>query len=613
MSDFLVSMDKRYSGKDLLNLVKKPYGRRAPEGKCFDFSWGAIAILNERFADNIFTKGGTVFAWVGDLLTNISDGFLDALIESTTKLRSSKRNTKDCLKSNAVFGKLNGAFAILLADEQGLSIITDFFNFIQVYKGANSRNKLICVGTHPDLVAGISDRGLNIDMVSVGQFLSAGTPTFPNTIHKNVKELGPGRLYKVNLEANKVEIEDFVYWSAPEEMRQGYDEKELSEELASILVSVVRDRCNDKKVGVFLSGGLDSRSILAAVPETVDCMALTFSNYPNRETKIARRVAQCYRRDWTLLIRDKEFLGNCVVDAVKLTGCEYEWINAQSIGLVEDIAKHRVSSILSGTLFDDYFKAHCALDWSYQKRMAGLLPRIYKPKDYEYVGNMSGFGKENLKKEITEQIYCRRKSYCESNSDPGRGSMAEWLELYPFTQDCTIGYWPVERRVLPVRLPAMDRRVLDFAFKCPVELKLGKKIFLMAAKNIYGPGARIPDANDGVRPGSGHWWRLAQRTVCKAGNRATKVFEKLGKEPQVQHSWHDYQKYWRESNRLEELRERYGSNLDQFDGVLFNQSGLELLCRKDIDWHYGFRILQLSIWLDIIEEYKTFSERNGYR
>ena len=35
------------------------------------------------------------------------------------------------------------------------------------------------------------------------------------------------------------------------------------------------------------------------------------------------------------------------------------------------------------------------------------------------------------------------------------------------------------------------------------------------ARRVLGRGSGIPDANDGVRPGSAHCWRLAQRTIRK--------------------------------------------------------------------------------------------------
>ena len=127
---------------------------------------------------------------------------------------------------------------------------------------------------------------------------------------------------------------------------------------------------------------------------------------------------------------------------------------------------------------------------------------------------------------------------------------------------------------------------------------------MMAGKNIYGVGSRIPSANDGVRPGSRHWSRLAQRAVRKIQDCKARCLEKMGRELPVQHSWHDYQRYWKESSKLAELIQEYGENLDQFDGHVFNGRGLDLLKRKEIDWKSGFRLLQLAVWRRITEDYR---------
>jgi hypothetical protein len=124
------------------------------------------------------------------------------------------------------------------------------------------------------------------------------------------------------------------------------------------------------------------------------------------------------------------------------------------------------------------------------------------------------------------------------------------------------------------------------------------------AKGILGDGLRIPSANNGVRPCSGHWSRLLQRGVRKFQDRTGRVLEKMGKKPVIQHSWHDYQNYWKESRKIEELREEYGSNLDSFDGVLFKESGRRLLNDKNTNWQYGFCLLQLAVWRGIIKEYR---------
>jgi hypothetical protein len=73
----------------------------------------------------------------------------------------------------------------------------------------------------------------------------------------------------------------------------------------------------------------------------------------------------------------------------------------------------------------------------------------------------------------------------------------------------------------------------------------------------------------------------------------------------VPHSWHDYQGYWRESVKLRQLCLEYGWNLDEFDGVLFKGCGRDLLERTDLHWEYGFRLLQLAVWRDLIRGYAS--------
>lgn len=608
MSDFLVSIGKNYQPEDLLALVKRPYGERAPEGQCFDFGWGTAAVLKERIAynKNIVTRNGTTLAWIGDLVTDMSNGYIDALISHIENIRDSEQHEACSLESDEIFKKLNGAFAVLIADHKTCRIVTDPLNYTQVYAGYNKNGTIASVGTQPDIVAGIDDCS-DLDTVSLGEYLNSGRATFPNTMYKNVKQLEPGSVHIVDArDAKAVKlVKHAKYWSPPKELTGAVSENGLAAEMRKSFLSAVEDRCVGKNVAVSLSGGLDSRLIIASVPRQVDCIALTFCDEINREARTAHKIAKCFYRPWYPLYRDKEYVANNAIKTIMLTGCESDWVHAHAVGFAEAIESEGITALLSGTWVGCFLRAYCAEDWNQVKRAAGILPAVYKKTPYEYVDKLTPFSKQHLSNHILEQIHSRRQDFYEKTVDLERGSIAEWLEVNPITQRPEIAEWSAERRLLPSRPVGMDRRLLDIAFKTPTALKLGNKIFFMAAMDIYGKAAHIPSANDGVRPGSGHWSRLVQRAIRKLQDRTTRILEKLGKEPQVQHSWHNYQKYWRESDKLRELIREYGPNLDQFDGVLFKESGRKLLESKDIYWQYGFRLLQLAVWLGIIKEYRN--------
>lgn len=604
MCDFLISLNKKYEGKDLLAFIEEPYGKQGPKGQYFDFSWGSMAILEERLADNnnILKRDGVIFAWVGDLVTDMSDEFINALIARIGEVRNCQRNQTFSLESDEVFKKLNGAFAIVLADEKGVCIVEDVLNFVQVYTGYGRNGRICVLGTHPDLVATLSDESFSVDHVSAAEFLNSGRICFPNTIHRTVKQLNPASLHNIRLgKNNAIEMEDFPYWHPTEELRE-YDENELASELRTAFIDAVQKRCKGNRIAVSMSGGLDSRLIMAAVPKSVECIGLTFCDELNLEARIAKKATECYDRQWFPILREKEYIGNILEKTVKFIGCVGRFEYAHAIGLVDEINKHGISSMLSGMNMDTFLKAYEASDIVRVKRIWGVLPTRYVKKSIDLIGGFGGFCRENLTQSILAQLAERREIFFNRFADAKRGSLTEWLFLYPTF--CGFVTWPSERRLLPMKQVVLDRKLIDFCFKCPVRLKLGKRIFLKAAKELYGKGARVPNAEDGVRPASGHWSRLFQRAIRKLQNRTVRILEKLGKEPQVQDSWHDYQKYWRESEKLDQLRQQYGANLNQFDGILFKDSCQELLENKDLDWHYGFRLLQLAVWLGIIEEYR---------
>ncbi len=608
MSDFLIRLNSQYDGRSLLSLVKKPYGKRSPEGRFFSFPWGSVAVLEEHLArnENIITRDSLIFAWVGDLVTDMKEDFLESFINRLAYLQNDFGKVGVSLETDELFEKLNGAFAIVLANTTSFCIISDPLSFVPVYIGRDENNEIVSLGTHPDLVACITGKPLKSDLVSLAEFLNSGNCTFPNTMYTNVKEMNPGSLHITNITENqKATTRDFIYWSLPEEIHQPYDENELAEELRHALLAAVADRCDAGKAAVLLSGGLDSRAIMAAVPKSVECFGLTFCDRLNRETMIASRVAKCYDRDWVSLVRGSEFLGNSIVDVVKFTGCEFEWVNAHNAGFVDEIARYDVDFLLSGQQFDAYLKTLFAPDMVPIRRMRGILPTRYEKRSFDYADNLADFWKQRIVEPIGTDVYNRRKRYYEENVDENRSSV-EWLNVYPFSQDREGAYWVADRRVLPLRLVAADRRILDFAFKCPVELKLNNRIFLKAALGIYGRGASIPCANDSVRPNSGYWLRAAQVVARKFQNRTSLMLQKLGKKPKVQHSWSDYQTYWEESDKLTELIQEYGKNISEFDAKLFKRPGRGLLKSKQLRFEWGFRLLQLAIWRHIVKDYRQY-------
>lgn len=563
MSDFLIGLSKESCGLDLLEMLKTPYGANAPDGEHFALPWGHIAVLRERLVHgrNIATSGDGVCAWVGDLLLGDDEVHSEELAQQMSRLRHQPPTQGDL--ADSFFARLNGTFAIVSADDAGVSIITDLLNALPVYFAMDAAGHVIGVGTHPDAVACIGEVSSAVDLASAGEFLNRGTPLFPHTIHPNVKEFAPGSLHRLTVTPRQtVEVNSWQYWSPPPESENGCDIERLARELTGVLRATVERRCRGHKVAVKLSGGLDSRVILAGVPSSADCIAVTYCDEINREATVAGKVAQIYRRQWYPLFREKEYIANNFVKAVRLSGCGHEWIHAHGVGLTAGTIRDDVTCVLDGQWSNAFLRLYFAADLTRTNRLGGLLPARYEKAPFDYINDVGGFCTEYLDEAIVGRMRSRRKDFHGRYCDPTRTSAAEWLNNYPLSQEAPLSTLLVERRLIPLRMVFLDREIIEISYRCPLRFKLGNALFALAAKPILGHGRRIPNANDGVRPCSGHVARLAQRAVRKGQDFAAATLEGLGRKPRIEHSWHDYETYWRESEGLAQLAEEYGPNLD---------------------------------------------------
>jgi asparagine synthetase B (glutamine-hydrolysing) len=602
MSDFLVSFKEEHNPKILLNLLEKIYPGSV-SGQCFEFPWGSVCALQDPLGNGASRSRNGLFAAVGDLL-NYSQGIADELIFAAASVRSGQLPRNSELKNNRFFRELNGAFAILLADETGPSVVTDPLASVQVYVGRARDGSIAALGTHPDLVACLADAEDEMDAVSVFEFLNAGTPCFPHTMYSRVLELASGRLHVANVAASEITIRDAVWWPFPDEFDCVPDEAELAATLREAFKAAVQDRSRLEPVAVTLSGGLDSRLVMAAVPKATQCSGFTFCDVVNREASLARKVARCYEREWVPLFRDEEYIARTAMQTVRFIGCEGDWVNAHGMGFVDNFAQYRIRTVLTGLLMNNNVKGYYAADVHRVPRLGGLLPPEYEIRPYDYPGSLNTFSAGIFQNGLLEKARARRTRFLSEHPGTKRESMAEWLDGYPFSQAPDNTGWVAERRLLPVRLPAMDRRVLEVACRIPMRVKAEGRLFFRMACQILGKGACIPDANDGVRPGSGHASRIFQRAIRKFENSGRKFLALGGLKLSPPHSWHDYQRYWRESKLLRQFIQEHGRNLEEFEGEILGCRSQDVLHSPTLSWENGFRFVQLALWKSAVREYR---------
>ena len=173
--------------------------------------------------------------------------------------------------------KLNGQFAIALWDSnrQRLVLVRDRVGILPLYY-ANDGDNLVFSSE----VKGLLASGLvkpELDPTALDDLLTFWCPVAPKTIFKGVQQVRPGEM--VVLENGALTTRQYWDWEYPvdNEFLRG-EPQSLAEELESLLGDATRIRLRaDVPVGAYLSGGLDSSSLVALIQKQELSELRTFS------------------------------------------------------------------------------------------------------------------------------------------------------------------------------------------------------------------------------------------------------------------------------------------------------------------------------------------------
>jgi asparagine synthase (glutamine-hydrolysing) len=155
------------------------------------------------------------------------------------------------------------AFAIWDAREKVLFCCRDHFGIKPFYYAQLKNlflfgNTLNCLRTHPDVSSELNDSAI-ADFLLFGLNYNEATTAF-----RDVQRLPPAHCLTVS--RGRLDLRQ--YWTPPTNgnIRYGRDE-EYVEHFRILLESAVKDRLPSDRVGILLSGGLDSTSLAATVKE----------------------------------------------------------------------------------------------------------------------------------------------------------------------------------------------------------------------------------------------------------------------------------------------------------------------------------------------------------
>ena len=191
------------------------------------------------------------------------------------------------------FAMLNGMFAIAVWDDSShtLHLARDRFGIKPLYYFSSPAG--LVFGSEIKAILQDSQISRDVDLIALDSYLSLLYVPSPMTIFKSVRKLPAGHILICTTESMSLS----QYWDVPCPPPDARSDRELLEELDSILREAVKIRLrSDVPLGAFLSGGVDSTSVVTYMSEALNRPVVTcsvgFNDPAHDELTYARRVAE---------------------------------------------------------------------------------------------------------------------------------------------------------------------------------------------------------------------------------------------------------------------------------------------------------------------------------
>ncbi|HLN24100.1 MAG TPA: asparagine synthase (glutamine-hydrolyzing) [Patescibacteria group bacterium] len=465
----------------------------------------------------------------------------------------------------ATIRRFNGMFAIAVWDraERRLSLARDRLGIKPLFWGRFGQTVLW--GSELKVLRACGGWQAEINRDAVAGFLRHSYVPAPLSIYQGVAKLEPGHILTIGPDGV---IDDRVYWDARLAARDGiatrrdWSDAEATDQLEALLTDAVhRQMVADVPLGAFLSGGIDSSTVVALMRTKPGARVRTFSiGFPVEgydESQHAAAVARHLGTEHTELIVEPSH----ALDLVPHLADWYDEPFADSSQiptlLLAKMTRQHVAVALSGDGGDELFAGYNRYFWSGRlqsilgkmppatrrgvanalrmaspsawDKLAGLIPaRLRLPQLGDKVHKLAGV------LELDEMGRYRRLVSHWENPDQmvvgghePHGAIWDALMLTDFPNGMdrmqvldALTYLPddiltkVDRATMAVsleaRVPLLDHRLYEFAWSLPQSLKLrdgGGKWLLKQVLYRHVPRALLERPKMGFGLPIGPWLR----------------------------------------------------------------------------------------------------------
>lgn len=397
--------------------------------------------------------------------------------------------------------KLRGMFAFVIYDTNSKELFAarDFYGIKPFYYYKNDDELLFSSEIKSFLAHPNFKKELNLEMLE--SYLTFQYSVGEDTFFKNVYKLRPGHYLKYK--DGSLEIKKYYELKFDEDNTKTLEEweKGIREHLDD---SIKAHKISDVEVGSFLSSGVDS-SLIATLSNVDKTFTVGFENKQYSEIDYAKDLSQKINtKNINKIITKKEYFDK-ISDIMYYMDEPLADPSCIALYFVANIASQNVKVALSGEGADEIFGGYniyaepYTWAWYYKipypiRKLIGSCASIFKHKrginflirrgqklEDRYVGNAFIFNNKEVKKILSYKPYKKgyqefTKEYYDKVKDKDDVTKMQYIDFnFWLIGDILLKADKMSMaNSLEVRVPYLDRIVIDYARHIPTKYKVDK-------------------------------------------------------------------------------------------------------------------------------------------
>ncbi len=427
---------------------------------------------------------------------------------------------------------LRGSFAVAVYDHLHRRVIvaSDRMGTFPIYYAHRSGRFLFAPNQHlllcdPTIPA-------DLDFSALAQYMRFQQLLHDTSFFAHIKLLRGGRRLIYDIKHDQ--LADSTYWRFDPDLpvRDELSFEDAVDETTELIVQAVGRCCEGtNRAGVFLSGGLDSRIIIAALEQLGRRPAtLTYGSPESRDAYYARRVAeQAGLAHYTCFQADGTWVQQYWRQHLMLTDASHSWIHMHGIYALED-ARSLMDVNLSGFAGDGPLSGTnlCNLYVAANDEITYTAAMFYGLTALENWPGMSETDEQSL---FTEDAFdlVKGKAFRSLHEALAPFSIyAQPLRTELFLEYAGdirhyAHYLDFKRSSIEVELPFVDPDLMDFVCRLPASYRKGRRLTRAVLQRLSPQLSRIPYDHDEMLPTTNLTLRSAHHFYSRLKRRTQRA------------------------------------------------------------------------------------------